>query len=319
MKYPYLEKINQLQKSFIYNFNNSKDIKYEYISCPSCKKKNYVSLYENDRYGLKHSVVLCLNCTLIYVNPRMTILSLQEYYSSGLYRNIYTTLTKEEEINLLYSNFKYEFSKPNYKTYHQFLSHDFLIDKKIEFNDVVEIGCGYGLNLKAFDTLGKRTYGLEPDKEIENLIKKKNIEINFKNGFYNELAGKFDLVFVKHVFEHLHDPRDFLCKIKKNLNKYLYIEVPGNYGSLQSIQNAHTMYFSINTLQDLVVSEGFNLECLEISKDNGFILSLFSITDKKNKFYFNKKFEISRVLFWFLRSFLSNLKKYFREKVCQLK
>ena len=309
MEYPYLEKINELQKSFVDNFNSSTKIKYEYVSCPSCITKKYIRLYDNDRYGLKHSVVLCLNCTLIYTNPRMTPLSLEWFYSSGLYRNIYSKISKEEEIDLKYSNFEYEFFKPNYKAYHLYLSHDFLLDKQIKFSNVAEIGSGYGLNLKVFEMLGKDTFGLEPDKEIEEFIKKKKLNVNLKNGFYNDLEGKFDLIFVKHVFEHLSDPRDFLRTIRKNMNKYLYIEVPGNYKELQSIQNAHTMYFSTNTLLDLVISEGFNLEHLEISKDNGFILSLFSITEIKSKFYFSKKFELTKVLYWFCRSFLSNVKK----------
>ena len=312
MKYPYLEKTNELQKSFISKFNSSLNIKYEYISCPSCKTKKKIHLYENDRYGLKHSVVVCLNCTLIYENPRMTSSSLEEFYSSGLYRNIYTNKSKEEEMDLQYSNFKYEFSKPSYKTYNKFLSHDFLLDKQIKFSNVAEIGCGLGLNLKAFEMLGKPTFGLEPDKEIEELIKKKKLKNNIKNGFYNDLEGKFDLIFVKHVFEHLPDPRDFLQSIRKNTNKYLFIEVPGNYKQLQSIQNAHTIYFSTNTLLDLVISEGFKLEHLEISKDNGFILSLFSISDSKGKFYFNKKFELIQIFYWFLRSFLSNIKSKLR-------
>ena len=312
MKYPYLEKTNELQKSFISKFNSSLNIKYEYISCPSCKTKKKIHLYENDRYGLKHSVVVCLNCTLIYENPRMTSSSLEEFYSSGLYRNIYTNKSKEEEMDLQYSNFKYEFSKPSYKTYNKFLSHDFLLDKQIKFSNVAEIGCGLGLNLKAFEMLGKPTFGLEPDKEIEELIKKKKLKNNIKNGFYNDLEGKFDLIFVKHVFEHLPDPRDFLQSIRKNTNKYLFIEVPGNYKQLQSIQNAHTIYFSTNTLLDLVISEGFKLEHLEISKDNGFMLSLFSISDSKGKFYFNKKFELIQIFYWFLRSFLSNIKSKLR-------
>ena len=312
MKYPYLEKTNEIQKSFISKFNSSLNIKYEYISCPSCKTKKKIHLYENDRYGLKHSVVVCLNCTLIYKNPRMTSSSLEEFYSSGLYRNIYTNKSKEEEMDLQYSNFKYEFSKPSYQTYNKFLSHDFLLDKQIKFSNVAEIGCGLGLNLKAFEMLGKPTFGLEPDKEIEELIKKKKLKNNIKNGFYNDLEGKFDLIFVKHVFEHLSDPRDFLQSIRKNTNKYLFIEVPGNYKQLQSIQNAHTMYFSTNTLLDLVISEGFKLEHLEISRDNGFILSLFSISDLKGKFYFNKKLELIRIFYWFLRSFLSNIKSKLR-------
>ena len=110
----------------------------------------------------------------------------------------------------------------------------------------------------------------------------------------------------------MSDPRDFLQSIRKNTNKYLFIEVPGNYKQLQSIQNAHTMYFSTNTLLDLVISEGFKLEHLEISRDNGFILSLFSISDLKGKFYFNKKLELIRIFYWFLRSFLSNIKSKLR-------
>jgi len=103
----------------------------------------------------------------------MTSSSLEEFYSSGLYRIIYTNISKEEEINSKYSNIKYLFSKPDYKTYHEFLSHDFLLEKQINFSNVAEIGCGYGLNLKVFQTLGKKTFGLEPDKEIEKFTKKK--------------------------------------------------------------------------------------------------------------------------------------------------
>ena len=106
----------------------------------------------------------------------MTPLSLEWFYSSGLYRNIYSKISKEEEIDLKYSNFEYEFFKPNYKAYHLYLSHDFLLDKQIKFSNVAEIGCGYGLNLKAFKMLGKDTFGLEPDKEIEEFIKKKKIK-----------------------------------------------------------------------------------------------------------------------------------------------
>jgi hypothetical protein len=311
VKYPYLENINEIQKLFISKFNCSSNIEYEYVSCPSCKIKKNIHLYDNDRYGLKHSVVFCLNCTLIYENPRMTSSSLEEFYSSGLYRNIYTNKSKEEEMVSQYSNFKYRFSKPSYKNYNKFLSHDFILDKEIKFSNVAEIGCGYGLNLKAFEILGKHTFGLEPDKEIIEFIKKKKLNNNIKNGFYKDLDGKFDLIFVKHVLEHLPDPRDFLQSIRNNANKYLFIEVPGNYKQLQSIQNAHTMYFSTNTLLDLVLSEGFNIEHLEISKDNGFILSLFSISDTKSKYYFSKKIELIKVLYWFFRSFLSNIKKRF--------
>jgi len=155
----------------------------------------------------------------------MTSSSLEEFYSSGLYRIIYTNISKEEEINSKYSNIKYLFSKPDYKTYHEFLSHDFLLEKQINFSNVAEIGCGYGLNLKVFQTLGKKTFGLEPDKEIEEFTKKKK-DINIKQGFYHDLEGKFDLIFAKHVFEHLPDPRNFLRRIKKILKNIYILKFP---------------------------------------------------------------------------------------------
>ena len=47
------------------------------IFMPILQDKKKIHLYENDRYGLKHSVVVCLNCTLVYENPRMTSSSLE--------------------------------------------------------------------------------------------------------------------------------------------------------------------------------------------------------------------------------------------------
>ena len=78
------------------------------------------------------------------------------------------------------------------------------------------------------------------------------------------------------------DPKHFLYNIRKNTNKYLYIEVPGNYRQLQSIQNAHTMFFSSNTLIDLVVSESFNLDNLSKIKN---INTYLSIDKEKYKKY----------------------------------
>ena len=52
---------------------------------------------------------------------------------------------------------------------------------------------------------------------------------------------------LSHVFEHLTNLDDAVKKLSNISKKYLFVEVPGHVAELQSIQNAHNYYFSLNT------------------------------------------------------------------------
>ena len=146
----------------------------------------------------------------------------------------------EEQINNL-KNIK--INKPNFNKYYTQVFLDFICSLNIDYKTVREIGCGYGNNRLFFKNIGKEVYGVEPSKTSVKIAI--DNQINIKQGFVNDLENKYDLIILKHVFEHLYDPLKDLEKIRSHINKYLFIEVPGNFRRIASIQNAHNFYFSV--------------------------------------------------------------------------
>ena len=88
MKYPTVQLTNK-QELEVKKFNQNKKIRLETLNCINCKSLNYKELYANDRYGINQQTVLCNACGLVYSNPRMTQESLEYFYSSNLYREVY--------------------------------------------------------------------------------------------------------------------------------------------------------------------------------------------------------------------------------------
>ncbi len=93
-------------------------------------------------------------------------------------------------------------------------------------NEIIDIGCGYGSLIYRMKNAGfEKVFGVDPF--IESDIKYKNgLQIYKKTIF--ELDGKFDLISLFHVFEHMQDQFEVLKKIYSLLNddKYTFISIP---------------------------------------------------------------------------------------------
>ena len=76
------------------------------------------------------------------------------------------------------------------------------------------------------------------------------------------------------------------------MNKYLFIEVPGHIKKLQSIQNAHNYYFSLNTLNYFFLNNRFKLVKIDYARDNEFIFALYEKPDQKLDIMFDKALEL---------------------------
>ncbi len=282
MKYPTVQMTN-IQELEVKKFNQNKEIRLETLNCINCKSLNYKKLYANDRYGINQQTVLCDVCGLVYSNPRMTKESLNYFYSSDLYRKVY-----EDS-----DNFEHNFSKkdkqveknirinkPNFNKYYPQLFLDFICSLNIDYKTICEIGAGYGANLLFFKNIGKEVFGLEPSKTLVRIAI--DNQINIKQGFVDDLENKYDMIILKHVFEHLYDPLKDLEKIRSHTNKYLFIEVPGNFRRIASIQNAHNFYFTENTLHKIVTKAGFNIISTEHCKETEFIFALYEKSKERN-------------------------------------
>ena len=282
MKYPTVQLTN-LQELEVKKFNQNKKIRLETLNCINCKSLNYKELYANDRHGINQQTVLCNACGLVYSNPRMTEESLKYFYSSNLYREVYDASDDFEhsfsqKVKQVEKNIR--INKPNFNKYYPQLFLDFICSLNIDYKTVCEIGAGYGANLLFFKNIGKEVYGVEPSKTSVKIAT--DNQINIKQGFVNDLENKYDMIILKHVFEHLYDPLKDLEKIRSHTNKYLFIEVPGNFRRIASIQNAHNFYFTENTLHKIVTKAGFNIISAEYCKDTEFIFALYEKSKEIN-------------------------------------
>jgi hypothetical protein len=297
MDYP-KQKLSKYQIEEIKKFNNNIKVKFENTSCLNCQSNNDQILFKNDRYGFKLITVICKKCGLIYSNPRMTKDSTNYFYESNTYRDIY--VGKSEDIranadikfNTIFSLEKK--NKINMNKYYDQLFFDIINSLNLEYESVCEIGAGCGWNLKPLKQIGKKVYGYEPSKLLSNYAKKKNI--NIINGSSNNIRGEYDLVILRHVFEHFLNPIEDLKNLRKHIKKYIFVEVPGCINKLPELQNAHNLNFSMNTLGQILNKCGFKKIYFDYCRSNEFIFAVFEKVDKIDSFKYSYEDEVKRVL-----------------------
>jgi hypothetical protein len=170
-------------------------------TCPACnsrairkeKEVSTVPQFELELFGIPLSgtamvtYCMCLDCGLIFHNPRMTQETLAKFYGDA-YRQIYPEGNEEVERS-------------------QRLCHA-LKDAKVEFDTHLDIGGANG----AFVSLTRKEFGAE------------SLGVDF---FTRDRAvGKYDLVSSIHCLEHVLDPVAELAFIAEHAARYVLIEVP---------------------------------------------------------------------------------------------
>lgn len=226
--------------------------------CPVCGEPGGEKLSEKDRYGVPLSVVICPRCGLIRTEPRMT---------QGAYTDFYQTDYRE-----MYGGKE----KPDAEFFEQQLRHGREIVALFESNGtivgpdllVVEVGCGAGGILKAFQERGAKAIGCDLGEEFLAYGREK-AGLDLRTGFLSDLKlpGKVDIILYSHVIEHILDINHEIQCIKQALSDRgsVYIEIPsvknindayrGDF--LRLLQNAHTYHFSLQSLTNVMGINGF--------------------------------------------------------------
>ncbi len=118
-----------------------------------------------------------------------------------------------------------------FKILHQIKSHrmtyilDQIGNRDIKNFKILDIGCGGGIICEPLARLGAKVTGIDfaPNNISAAKIhsKKNKLKINYihKDVEKSKLDGKFDLILMFEVLEHLDDWKKTIKKIKKNLNK----------------------------------------------------------------------------------------------------
>lgn len=274
-------KLNKLQldmKKQIESNIEEKIYVFENINCPICKIDHYEKLGEKDRYGLYYTTVICKDCGLIYTNPRMTQDSYNEFYNTE-YRKLYGGVEKANDLFFTRQKVKGE------KIFN-FLKSNALIDSNNLL--VLEVGCGAGGILHFFKSKGNTIKGIDLGAEYINYGKETyNLDLEIGTLENLSLSRKPDLIIYSHVLEHILDLENELKLIRKyaHENTIVYIEVPGvkeihqNYkmNILLYFQNAHVYHFTLTTLKNIMLKNGFTF-----LNGNEFVMSAFKLKEPKS-------------------------------------
>lgn len=181
----------------------------------------------------------------LYFNPVKTKKELDDFYKNE-YWDDYGREDKQKlffKIDSLLSN-NFNLISPTYYSDLNLLS--------FENKKVLEIGCGFGTSIKYLFKEGIDVKGVEIDPKNVKLINsevKKNI---IKQGNYEDinLDEKYDIIILRHVFEHFFNVELVIEKFEKNLNKdgVLFLNVPNAQNKeilLESVENhPHTFHFT---------------------------------------------------------------------------
>ena len=303
LKYP-LVKLSKNQIDNIKILNHDSRIKFEYVSCLNCAADNHMRLFTSDRYGLNVNLVLCNNCGLMFMNPLITKNSADFLYSSDLYRNI---LHEEFVEKKTWGGGANDFKQLS--TTEHAVSFNLINSLNIKYSSICDVGCGNSNNVSLFQSIGKDACGYEPSKYFSDLGQRNGL--NIVNGFVDDIKGEYDLVLMIHVLEHLINPIEVIKKLRNNIKKYLFIEVPVSVDKLQSFQYSHTYYFSINTLTQIITKCGFKRIYIKHTsrRVNDYIYVLFEKTDDNRIHEYNYTQEVKKYKKIYYKLYIKNLIK----------
>ncbi|KJS01682.1 MAG: hypothetical protein VR65_08000 [Desulfobulbaceae bacterium BRH_c16a] len=209
-----------------------------------------------DRWGLSVSVVLCNNCGLVRLNPRWdkaTYIKVYQNHFWPLQTGSFVVDRKRFDLSVERATF---FADTLQKTF------------DLKGKKVVEIGCSYGAGLTRLKNSGAELVGYDYDERIIKIGREYSgleLRAGGLEGALND-SEKYDLVILKHVFEHFLDPLTEARKLRNLLkeNGRVFIEVPGVFNESLWLQDPimvfnafHTYYYSFSTLAKTMKMSGF--------------------------------------------------------------
>lgn len=259
--------VDMTVENAIYNFEKECDegvYTFETYKCEcGASEEHFEVLAKKDRYGLEVNTVICKCCGMIMTNPRINQDGYNLFYDK-YYRDIYSGSHAGNEA---FFNKQLSYGRQIVKSIEAFIDLN-------RIKSVLEIGCGSGGILKAFDELGKNYTIKGVDLGSEYVLYGSEKGLDLENISSSELAKrncKYSLIILCHVFEHFLDIEKELKAITELLEDdgYLYIEVPGaknivrggayNGNIMLYLQNAHVRHFTKTSLTNIMGKYGFEL------------------------------------------------------------
>jgi 2-polyprenyl-3-methyl-5-hydroxy-6-metoxy-1,4-benzoquinol methylase len=230
----------------------NKEVHMDCLLCGSDRKKIFTRV---ESFGFPLVYYQCKNCGLIYQSRKESQAANPEFYRRT-YRRIYQACEEPTPKDLWVQEQRAQHLNDILR------SHLEIFPAK-----VLDIGASAGILLQHFrNSFGSEVVGVEPGDAYREYAEKSAIEMKESIGaLIASDHGKFDLVSMSHVLEHLTEPVEDLKRIKLELLKdggILLLEVP-NFYAHDSYELAHLACYTPHTLREVLKKAGFRLVFLK--------------------------------------------------------
>jgi SAM-dependent methyltransferase len=221
------------------------------VNCYNCKSEKYKKYDTENGY----QYVKCIDCGLVYLNPRPSESEINAAHEIGLHHgdnDINVTGTYDAGKIKRYMRIVNDFYKRE----------DFKL-KKLKWLD---IGCGFGEFLETLKILFGENLSLkgsEPNKYKSSSCIERGLDVEFLD--LPKHSDKYDFISLLNVYSHLPNPIEFLHNLKRILNPGGEIFLETGHSSHLPAKLHHKPYYAPDHLSFA------NQEIVEnILKRNGF-------------------------------------------------
>lgn len=225
----------------------------ERVACALCGRPDDEPVFEKDGF----QVVRCLDCGLVYVNPRLTMAALAALYNDQEISPVsyYVRTEREDE--------------------RSFASRLRLIERYRPPGALLDLGCGPGTFSRVARTRGWRTKGVDLNAASIAHCRAAGLDVVCDGFPTAALAGEtYDLVVMNDFLEHLPDPVGVLAAARHLLapGGIVFITTPDIGAMVARVAgkrwlhlkpNEHLLYFDRRSITALLLRGGFRIECLQ--------------------------------------------------------
>lgn len=183
-------------------------LEFETVNCPICGSKDFVVFADELQDRLQKlpgsfRLVRCLECSLVYQNPRLSIRSLSSFYPEN-YESFYVKTAR--------GRLSFRKVLAEYGIWRRYR----LINSLVKHGKLLDIGCGTGLFLAFMAKMRNwQVLGIEPNDFASRYAREK-LGVYVISAFPEQLSfekNSFDVVTMWDVVEHLPNPVEVLSKV----------------------------------------------------------------------------------------------------------
>lgn len=253
--------------------------------CPICSSQNFNPYLEISDWFFskeKFSLVKCMNCGLVFVNPRPVVENIGNYYDSDEYLS--HGLRNKRLIDRIYGIIRKRSIRIKLN----------LVKSFISGSNILDIGCGTGEFLSYCKQHGLKAWGVEPNERGRNFAIKGKLNVADSLLNLDIIEGTIDCITMWHVLEHIHDLNETMRELYYLLSNdgILIIAVPNcnsrdaryfkEYWAAYDVPR-HLYHFSNDTISQLAEKFGYNILKVIPQKLDAYYISMLSIKYKYNK------------------------------------